>query len=403
MQSEKMQSLIEKGQKYLMNNYARMPVVMQKGVGSYVYDENGKEYLDFLGGIGVNAFGHSHTDIVETIKKQASQLIHCSNYFWTIPQIDLAKILVDNSCTDKVFFCNSGAEANEGAIKLARIYASKKFSDKKNKIISLTNSFHGRTLATLTCTGQASHHKYFSPLPEGFDYTPINDLQVLKTILDKTVCGIIVEPIQGEGGINILSEKFFDGLAKLCHERDILLIADEIQSGMGRTGKLFAYQNYNVSPDIITCAKALGSGLPIGAILAKKSVAQAFSPGDHGSTFGGNPLACKVAQQTIRKILKPGFLKEVQENGNYFINSLKKIPSPLIKEVRGIGMMIGVELQQPKAKQIMKKGVEQGLLFCTCAEKTIRFLPALNTDKKAIDKAVDILKNLTKINLSNTT
>ncbi len=385
-----MQELIEKGQKYLMNTYGRLPIVLEKGKGNVVQDVQGKEYLDFLGGIAVNALGHCPEQMVAEIARQSKKIIHCSNYYWTKEQIDLAELLVENSCGDKAFFANSGAEANEGAIKLARIWAHKNFNAGKNKILTLNGSFHGRTLATLTATGQESFHQYFSPLLQGIDYVDADLAEISKKI-DETVCGILVEPVQGEGGVNVLPVDFMQGLEKLCNENKILLICDEVQSGIGRTGKFFAYEHSGIRPDIITCAKALGGGLPIGAFLAKDSVASAFAPGDHGSTFGGNPFVCGVAQTIVKIICQKDFLQNVQESGEYFRKKIGELDNDKVKEIRGLGLMIGVELTEPIAKEVMKKAVTQGLLFCTCGSQTLRFLPALNVTKQEVDKAVEIL------------
>ena len=385
-----MQELIEKGQKFLMNTYGRLPIVLDKGKGNTVQDVQGKEYLDFLGGIAVNTLGHCNELMVSEIARQSKKIIHCSNYYWTKEQIDLAELLVENSCGDKAFFANSGAEANEGAIKLARIWAQKNFNKEKNKILTLNGSFHGRTLATLTATGQESFHQYFSPLLQGIDYVDA-DLQEIAKKVDETVCGILVEPVQGEGGINILPKEFMQGLEKLCKERNVLLICDEVQTGIGRTGKFFAYEHSGISPDIITCAKALGGGLPIGAFLAKDNVASAFVPGDHGSTFGGNPFVCGVAQAIVKTVCQKDFLQNVREMGEYFQEKIAEINNDKVKEIRGLGLMIGVELTEPKAKEIMKKAATQGMLFCTCGDRTLRFLPALNVSKEEVDKAVGIL------------
>ncbi len=388
-----MQELIEKGQKYLMNTYGRLPIVLEQGEGNTIKDVQGKRYLDFLGGIAVNGLGHCNPQMVAKIKEQSEKIIHCSNYYWTVEQIELAKDLVELSCGDKVFFANSGAESNEGAMKLARIWAEKNFSREKNKILTLKGSFHGRTLATLTATGQDNFHKFFSPLLQGVGYVGF-DLQEIEQKMTQEVCAVLVEPVQGEGGVNVLPADFMQGLQKLCKQRNVLLICDEVQSGIGRTGKFFAYEHSQIEPDIITCAKALGGGLPIGAILAKESVASAFSPGDHGSTFGGNPFVCGVAHEVVRIIADEDFLKNVRRTGGYFRQKLRELKGDKFKEVRGLGLMIGAELREPKAKQVMKKCAEAGLLFCTCGDKTLRFLPALNTTIHDVDAAIEILEQI---------
>ncbi len=385
-----MQELIEKGQKYLMNTYGRLPIVLDKGKGNIAQDVQGKEYLDFLGGIAVNGLGHCNPQMVAKMKEQAEKIIHCSNYYWTVEQIELGKALVELSCADKAFFANSGAEANEGAMKLARIWAEKNFHRGKNKILTLKGSFHGRTLATLTATGQDDFHKFFSPLLQGVVYVGF-DLQEIEQNMDENVCAILLEPVQGEGGVNVLPADFMQGVQKMCKEKNVLLICDEVQSGIGRTGKFFAYEHSQIEPDIITCAKALGGGLPIGAILAKDNIAAAFTPGDHGSTFGGNPFVCAVSKEVVRIIADEDFLKNVTRTGGYFRQSLRELPGNKFKEIRGLGLMIGAELHEPRAKEIMKECAAAGLLFCTCGDATLRFLPALNTTIHDVDKAMEIL------------
>ena len=331
--------------------------------------------------------------MVAKIKQQANKLIHCSNYYWSVEQIELAKDLVELSCADKAFFANSGAEANEGAIKLARIWAEKNYGKGKNKILTLKGSFHGRTLATLTATGQSNFHKFFSPLLQGVDYVDC-DMEQVKAKMSDDVCGILLEPVQGEGGVNVLPADFMQELQSLCRQKNVLMICDEVQSGIGRTGKFFAYEHSQIQPDIITCAKALGGGLPIGAILAKDQVAAAFSPGDHGSTFGGNPFVCSVAKEVINIVAEPDFLKSVNRTGGYFRQKLAEIKGDKFKQIRGLGLMIGAELHKPRAKQIMKECAKQGLLFCTCGDATLRFLPALNTNIHDVDKAIEILEKV---------
>jgi len=387
------QELIEKGQKYLMNTYGRLPIVLEKGQGNIASDVQGKKYLDFLGGIAVNGLGHCNQQMVAKMSQQSQKLIHCSNYYWTVEQIELAKDLVELSCADKAFFANSGAEANEGAMKLARIWAEKNFGKEKNKVLTLKGSFHGRTLATLTATGQDSFHKFFSPLLQGVDYVGC-DMQQVKAKMGDDVCAILLEPVQGEGGVRVLPLDFMQELQSLCKQRNVLLICDEVQSGIGRTGKFFAYEHSQIEPDIITCAKALGGGLPIGAILAKDSIAAAFSPGDHGSTFGGNPFVCGVAKEVVNIIAQPEFLQSVNRTGGYFRQKLREIKGDNFKEIRGLGLMIGAEMHQPRAKQIMKDCAKAGLLFCTCGDATLRFLPALNTTVHDVDKAIAILEKI---------
>ena len=302
----------------IMNTYKRFPIVLVKGSGQKVWDINGKEYLDFVSGIAVCSLGHSHPKVVAALKEQVEKLTHVSNLYYTEPQARLAKLLVDNSFADKVFFCNSGAEANEAAIKLARKYAHENLGDDKFELITMKDSFHGRTMATITATGQEKFQFGFTPLLDGFTYVPFNDLQALEAAITEKTCGIMVEPIQGEGGVNIPDVKYLATVREICDRHNILLIVDEVQTGIGRTGKLFAYEHSGITPDIMTLAKALGNGFPVGAMLATNKVAKAFVPGNHASTFGGNPLAMAAANATLETILQEGLLDALPENGRIF-------------------------------------------------------------------------------------
>lgn len=381
----------------LMNTYKQFPYVMVKGKGNYLIDENGKEYLDFLGGIAVNPLGYGNEGLEEAVTKQVKELFHTSNYFYTKAPLKLAELLVENTCFDKVFFTNSGAEANEGAIKLARKYSEIKFGKNKNKIISFTNSFHGRTLATLTATGQDSFHQHFFPLPEGFIYCEFNNLDMLKSMIDDNVCAIILEPIQGEGGINVIDPLFLEGMIKVAKENNILVIFDEVQTGIGRTGNLFYYEELGVEPDILTSAKALGGGLPLGAFIAKDEIADALVPGDHGSTFGGNPISCASGVYVLEKILEPGFLAEVKKKGNYFMEGLKALEGKysVVKEVRGKGLMIGVEIEIPGA-DIVNEAYDEGYIINCTAGNVLRFLPPLTIKEEEIDKVLLFLDKALK-------
>ena len=384
--------IIELDKKYHMNTFGnRIPICFDHGKGMTLWDTNGKAYLDLYGGIAVSALGHAHPALVSTIIDQAEKLIHCSSLYYIEAQAKLAKLLVDNSCADKIFFGNSGAEANEGAIKLAKIYFKKKNLPNKFEIITLKNSFHGRTLATLTATGQEKFHTYLTPLMPGFKYAPINDLDALaKTVTDST-CAIMLELIQGESGVNPVTLEYIKGVKKICDVNGLLLIIDEIQTGIGRTGKLFAYENYGVEPDIFTLAKGLAGGVPIGAICAKDEVARAFDPGDHGSTFGGNPLACSAGIAVIETILKDGLVENAHKVGNYFIESLKTISKkyPLITEIRGMGLMIGVQLAQEKALDIKNELMGLGFLVGNVGSSIIRMLPPLIISKQDVDSFID--------------
>lgn len=376
----------------LMNTYKYLPVNLIKGNGCLLYDDKGKSYIDFTSGIGVNSLGYNHKDWVLAVQEAASSLQHCSNIFLNKTVYELAEKLTKLSGMSKVFFSNSGAEANEGAFKLARKYSFLKYGKGRNKILSLENSFHGRTLAALKATGQEKFHNYFFPFPEGFEYIKA-DLESLTKALTNDVCAIIVEGIQGEGGVHPLDKNFITSLKKICQEKDILLIFDEIQTGIGRTGKLFCYEHFNIKPDIISFAKGLGGGLPIGGFLCNNKLQNVFNPGDHGTTFGGNPVASSAALTVLKNIANEKALKEIQEKGSYLTNLLKDISSPHIKAIRGIGLMIGIEVDiNPSSFQ--EKALKEGLLVLTASTNVIRLLPPLIISKKEIEKAVKILKNI---------
>lgn len=377
-----------------MNTYDRFDVLLDSGKGVYVWSRDGRMFLDFSSGIAVNALGHCHPALVRTIKRQAEKLWHCSNLYWTQPQIELAELLSKNSIGGRVFFVNSGAEAIETAIKLARKYGRLKSED-KYKILSSVNSFHGRTMGALTATGQVKYQEKFKPLVEGFEYFELNNVESLKAKFSKQVCGVILEPVQGEGGIFLANGEFLKTLRKLCDEHDALLIFDEVQCGMGRTGKLFAYQHFDVEPDVLVVAKGLGGGFPIGAVVAK-SRADVFEPGDHGSTFGGNPLACAVATTVMKQLLNDGFLMRVTRMGQFLERSLlnlqKEFPSQ-IEQVRGIGLMWGIQLKKEiSANDFARACLENGLLLAPAGKNTVRLLPPLIVQKKHIKQAVEILR-----------
>ncbi|GAB6158683.1 acetylornithine transaminase [Desulfotomaculum varum] len=386
------QEIAALGQQYVMHTYGRLPVALVKGEGCRVWDADGKEYLDFVGGLAVNSLGHAHPAVAAAICRQAGTLLHCSNLYWIEPQVKLAQLLVENSCADKVFFCNSGAEANEGAIKLARKYAKLNLGPDKYEIITATNSFHGRTLATVTATGQTKYQKGFDPLPQGFCYVPFNDLAALAQSIGPHTCAVMLEPVQGEGGVIPARPDYLAGVAQLCKEKGLLLIFDEVQCGLGRTGKLFAYQHYQVEPDIITLAKALGGGFPIGAMLAKDRVAAAFQPGDHASTFGGNPLACTAALAALTTSIQDGLPENAETMGAYLASRLQELARRhgYVKEVRGLGLMLGMELTV-EGKDIVARCQEQGLLLNCTGGNVLRFLPPLLVSCREVDQAVAIL------------
>ena len=385
--------IIELDKKYYMNTFGdRVPVCFQYGKGINLWDLDGNKYYDFLAGIAVNALGHSHPKLVHAIQEQAAKLIHCSNLYYIEQQAKLAKILVECSCADKVFFANSGAEANEGAIKLARIYFKKKGFPDKYEIITLEKSFHGRTLATIAATGQEKYQKPYSPLTPTFLKVPINNLQALESAININTCAVMIEPIQGESGVNPTSAEYLKGVRKLCDEKGILLIFDEVQCGLGRTGKLFSYQHYDVEPDIFTLAKALGGGFPIGALLAKDFVAKAFEKGDHGSTFGGNPLACAAGLAVMDVLLNDGLVDNSDKMGAYFLEKLVNLKSKynIIKEIRGKGLMIGIELAINKAEEIKNRCFEKKYLVGSVGQNIIRLLPPLIITKDDIDEMIEM-------------
>lgn len=394
----KTKELIENEKKYLMQTYTRPTMVLDKGEGMKVWDLEGKQYYDFIGGIAVNALGYSHPKLIQATKNQTEKLIHCSNLFYSEPQIILAQILVEISCGDKVFFGNSGAEVNEGAIKLAVKYFKDQNKD-KHKIIYMKNSFHGRTIGALAATGKYKYQKDYLPLLPKFKQALFNDLNSVKEAVDDQVAAIIVEPIQGEGGINIASKEFIEGLRELCDKKDMLLIFDEIQCGLGRTGKVFTYQYYNVEPDILTLAKSLGGGLPIGALIAKEKVASSFKPGDHGTTFGGNPVACAAAIANLKVLQEENLIAKCQEKGEYFkkkLEELKEKYPEYIKEIRVLGLMVGLEIKKD-GPEVVKKCLEKGVLINCTAGNVLRFLPPLIVKEEEIDYLIEVLDKIFKM------
>jgi len=393
----KTKQLIENEKKYLMQTYTRPAMVLDKGEGMKVWDLEGKQYYDFIGGIAVNALGYSHPKLVQVIKNQAEKLIHCSNLYYSEPQIILAQLLVELSCGDKVFFGNSGAEVNEGAIKLAVKYFKEQNKD-KYKIIYMKNSFHGRTIGTLAATGKYKYQKDYLPLLPKFKEAMFNDLKSVKAAIDEEVAAVLVEPIQGEGGIKIATQEFIRGLRELCNEKGILLIFDEIQCGLGRIGKMFAYQYYGVEPDILTIAKSLGGGIPIGALIAKEKVASSFKPGDHGTTFGGNPVACVAAIAYLKVLQEENLITKCKGKEEYFkkkIEELKEKHPEFIKEVRIIGLMVGLEIEKD-GPEVVKKCLEEGVLINCTAGNVLRFLPPLIVNEEEIDYLIEVLDKIFK-------
>lgn len=381
--------------KYLMQTYTRQPISIVRGRGAKVYDLEGREYVDFVGGIAVNVLGHGHPDLVQAIQRQAAQLIHTSNLYYTEPQVKLARLLVDHSFADRVFFCNSGAEANEAAIKLARRYGHERHGSDRFEIITMKNSFHGRTLATITATGQEKVQKGFEPLMPGFTYAPFNDFAAIESMVNEKTAAIMLEPIQAEGGVYVADRDYLRNLRELCTQKDIVLIFDEIQTGMGRTGTFFAHEQLGVKPDIMTLAKGLAGGVPIGACLAKESVATAFTPGSHASTFGGNPLACAAALAVCRVLLEGKVLDQARRMGEYLAKGLAncKDRHRIVKEVRGLGLLQGMELETD-ARAVVADALARGILINAANERVLRFVPPLVITQPEVDKLIDLLDTL---------
>ena len=380
--------------KYLMNTFKRSPLTLVRGEGARVWDDRGKEYLDFVGGWAVNVLGHAHPEIVNAVSEQARTLIQTSNQFYTVPQIRLAELLIENSCFDKVFFCNSGAEADEGAVKLARRYG-RLHLDGAYEVMTAMRSFHGRTLAMVAATGQPKFQEPYTPLPEGFVNVEYDDMNAIKRAAGKKTCAVMLEAVQGEGGVNVPDGDYLKEVRSWCDEQGILLILDEIQTGMGRTGTLFAYQQYGIEPDIMTLAKGLGGGVPIGALLAREK-ASVFGPGDHGSTFGGNPLACAAGYATLKYILEHNVVGHCRQVGDYLKASLEGLKAKFenIVEVRGLGLLVAVELSSDIADAVVKACLDEGLLLNAVKPSALRFMPPLIIGQSEVDEAMGILEGV---------
>jgi len=393
--------VLEDSSKYLMNTYARFPIVLRKGRGVKVWSADDKEYLDFVGGIAVNVLGHCHPKVVVALQKQAQRLIHVSNLYHTEAQVRLARILVEHSFAEKVFFCNSGAEANEGAIKLARRYSYNKYGPGRYEIVSALNSFHGRTLGALSATGQKKFQTGFEPMLEGFTHVPFGDMEALKQAVNPAkTCAVLLECIQAEGGVRLAAPEYLKRVREICDASGVLLMLDEVQTGMGRTGELFAYKHFGIKPDIIAIAKGLGGGVPIGALLATAEVAEAFAPGTHASTFGGNPLVCAAAIATLQTLLEDNqyMLEHTKRMGRHLsarLNQIKAQLPDIVVEVRGMGLLQGIELKRPCAP-IVKACMERGLLVNCTAEYVLRFMPPLIVQEAEIDIAMDIVTDVLK-------
>ncbi|MCI0495232.1 aspartate aminotransferase family protein [candidate division KSB1 bacterium] len=395
--------IIETEKQVHLQTYLRSEIVFTHGKGVYLYDSDGKRYLDFIAGIAVNAFGHCDEQLQQVLKAQAAKLWHCSNLYYSEPQVRLAKILVDNSFADKVFFCNSGAEAIEGTIKIARKWATATKGENSFEIIAFNRSFHGRTMGALSATGQAKFWEGFKPMLSGFQYANFNDLESVKNLITEKACAVMVEPVQGEGGVYPAEIEFLQGLRELCNSKNCLLILDEIQCGLGRTGNLFAYEHYGILPDMVALAKPIAAGLPMGAILLTDAVADPMKYGDHGSTFGGGPLVASIAEHSVSRVLEKSFLQEIKKNGHYLLAQLKNLRSRFneIIAIRGIGLMIGMDVSVD-VKKIIHACMETELVVAKAGDNTIRLTPPLIIEKAHIDEAVEkLIKAFEKVRKEN--
>jgi len=390
----KMDNWQELEHRLYMQTFKRVPVTLVRGQGARVWDSGGKEYLDFVAGWAVNSLGHCHPAVVEALKEQAQTLVQTSNQFYTIPQIQLAQLLVGNSCLERVFFCNSGAEACEGAIKLARRYGKLHLGG-AYEIITTRDSFHGRTLAMVAATGQGKFQEPYVPLPDGFINVDYNDVDAIKGATSSQTCAVMVEPIQGEGGVNVPNDKYLEEIRAWCDDKGILLILDEIQTGVGRTGTLFAYEQFGIEPDVMTLAKGLGSGVPIGAFLAKER-ASVFAAGEHGSTFGGNPLVCAASFATLKFIIDNDVPGKTRRVGRYFVSGLEKLKAKFgfITDVRGRGLLLALGFTGDIAEEVVLACLEQGLLVNGVKPNALRFMPPLTITEKDVDEALGILETV---------
>lgn len=388
------QELKDEEQLYLMHTYGRFPAALDHGKGATLWDIDGKKYIDLTSGIGVSSLGHDNEALVSALNEQAHKLLHASNLYLTEPMVQVAKELVTSCGMGKIFFSNSGAEANEGMIKLARKYSYDKYGEGRNKIITLKQSFHGRTVTTLKATGQEKFHQYFYPFTEGFDYAAANDIEELKDKADDSVCAVMMELIQGEGGVLPLDKEYVQQAAEFCRAKDILFLIDEVQTGIGRTGSLFCYEQYGVKPDVVSMAKGLGGGVPVGAVMASEICADVLGAGTHGTTFGGNPFCCAAARTVLSVVNKPEFLKEVQRKGEYLKNAILAIGSDKIKTVRGMGLMLGIVVDKESRAEMVNRLLEKGVLALTAGEETIRLLPPLVISYEEMDSAVAVMKEV---------
>lgn len=383
------EQIIQDENKYMMHTFGRYKVAIESGKGARAYDIDGREYIDFTAGIGVNALGYCDEGWQNAVTAQLKKVQHISNLYYSPAQVECAKLLCQSTGLDKVFFANSGAEVNECAIKLARKYSFDKYGQGRNEIISLKNSFHGRTMTTLSATGQEVFHQFFYPFDECFVFAEANDIESVSSLVSDKTCAVMLELVQGEGGVMPLDKEFVKAVEKLCSDNDLVFIIDEVQTGMGRTGNLFCFQSYGVKPDVITSSKALGGGLPLGACLCNERLSEVLTPGTNGSTFGGNPVACAGAIEMLNRINNEEFLSEVKKKGEYIAQKLIALDE--VEQVRGMGMMIGIVLKKDNAKEVASRCVQNGLLVLT-AKNLIRLLPPLNIPYEDIDKGIEIFK-----------
>lgn len=379
---------------YVMNTYGRFPIALDHGEGATVWDVEGKRYIDLASGIGVNCMGYNNKKVIDAITEQAHKLMHVSNLFTTEPMVKVAKKLVTETGMGKVFFANSGAEANEGMIKLARKYSFDKYGAGRAKIVTLQNSFHGRTITTLNATGQDKFHNYFFPFTEGFDYAVANDLDSVKAKADGETCAVMMELIQGEGGVLPLDREFVRAVEAFCRENDLLLLIDEVQTGIGRTGSLFCFQQYDIMPDVVSMAKGLGGGVPVGAVMAAKTCCDVLTPGTHATTFGGTPMVCAAANAVLDTVADPAFLAEVREKGEYLKNKIMALGSAHIKGVRGMGLMLGIIVEEGRHSEFANQLIEKGVLAITAGKNAVRLLPPLVISKEEMDEALAVMKEV---------
>ncbi|MBS7225507.1 MAG: aspartate aminotransferase family protein [Clostridiaceae bacterium] len=386
------QELKQEEQQYVMNTYGRFAVALDHGEGAKLWDIEGKRYIDLTSGIGVCSVGYNNPTLIDAITEQAHKLMHVSNLFTTAPMVQTAKTLVEATGMGKVFFSNSGAESNEGAIKLARKYSFDKYGKGRSKIITLWNSFHGRTVTTLNATGQEKFHNYFFPFTEGFDYAEAGNIEDVKAKADDTTCAIMMELIQGEGGVLPLDAEFVHAVEAFCRERDLLLIIDEVQTGVGRTGSLFCFQQYGIHPDVVTTAKGIAGGLPLGLVMAAKTCCDVLSPGTHATTFGGSPTCCAAANAVLGIVNRPEFLDEVVKKGEYLKNGILALHSDKVQGVRGKGLMLGIIVDAEERAELVAKCMDKGLLVLTAGTQAIRLLPPLTITYEELDEALAIFK-----------